>query len=87
MRLAAPANGLTVELLPFGLREPFFPPPLRRARQMKNRREHTCAKNVLSLWNLTGGANAVAWRFGYSVGRRIIHTMLKKKCEIAEKIR
>jgi hypothetical protein len=25
MRLAAPANGLTVELLPFGLREPFFP--------------------------------------------------------------
>jgi len=25
MRRAAPANGLTVELLPFGLREPFFP--------------------------------------------------------------
>jgi hypothetical protein len=56
------------------------------AGEMKNRREHTRAKNVLSLWNPTGGANAAAWRFGYSVGRRIIHTMLKKKCEIAEKI-
>ena len=39
--------------------------------------EHSRAKNVLPLWNPKEEANAGAWRFGYSVGRRIIHTTLK----------
>src|SRR5262245_52765182 len=39
--------------------------------------EHSHAKNVLPLWNHKEEANAAAWRFGYSVGRRIIHTTLK----------
>jgi hypothetical protein len=50
----------------------------RASRNERPAGEHSCAKNVLSLWN--------AWRFGYSVGRRIIHTTLKG-CETAEKIR
>jgi len=40
-----------LELLPFGRHEPLFRRPLRRAREMRNPREHTRAKNVLSLWN------------------------------------
>jgi len=39
--------------------------------------EHSHAKNVLPLWNPKEEANAAAWRFGYSVGRRIIHATLK----------
>src|SRR5215831_1160146 len=39
-------------------------------------REHSHAKNVLPLWNPKEEANAAAWRFGYFVGRRIIHTTL-----------
>src|SRR5262245_40919167 len=39
--------------------------------------EHSLAKNVLPLWNPKEEANAAAWRFGYSVGRRIIHTTRK----------
>ena len=45
---------------------------------MRNRREHTRAKNVLSLWNPNRRKQTLPLGvFGYCVGRRIIHTTLK----------
>src|SRR5262249_59375423 len=41
--------------------------------------ERSRAKNVLSLCNPNRRSSAAAWRFGYSVGRRIMHITLKRR--------